>query len=214
MPSVSQSRSVGDPVGLIVDKSGSGNDATQSDAGKKPTYKTDGTLHWLLFDGTSDLMDMPPAANGAPGSDNTAAVGVNVDAAGFRAAFGNNNDFGFELLFTNGLIRPVAFLTNGAIVANGTTNNQNNDAVISMDYSRSGNRLRAWVDQGLEVNATGAGVADKRTVTTSWLGQANMATSAFFSGKMYQMAIYDSQLSDDDRVSLESFVAGKSGVTL
>lgn len=46
----------GDPVGLIRDKSGNGNHASRSTASLRPTYKTDGTKHWLLFDGTDDSL--------------------------------------------------------------------------------------------------------------------------------------------------------------
>ena len=34
-----------------------GNHATQSTSAARPTYRTDGTLHWLAFDGTDDLLE-------------------------------------------------------------------------------------------------------------------------------------------------------------
>ena len=46
----------GDPVGLIRDKSGNGNDFKQTTDASRPLYKTDGTLHWLAFDGTDDFL--------------------------------------------------------------------------------------------------------------------------------------------------------------
>ncbi len=46
----------GDPVGLMLDKSGNGNHASQSVTGAKPIYRTDGTLHWLEFDGVNAHM--------------------------------------------------------------------------------------------------------------------------------------------------------------
>ena len=46
----------GDPVGLMLDKSGNDNHASQATASNRPIYRTDGTLHWLEFDGVDDLM--------------------------------------------------------------------------------------------------------------------------------------------------------------
>ncbi len=46
----------GDPVALMQDKSGNGNHAVQSVAPARPTWRTDGTLSWLEFDGADDKM--------------------------------------------------------------------------------------------------------------------------------------------------------------
>lgn len=48
----------GDPVGLMKDKSGNGNHAKQTVSTARPIYKTDGVLHWLLFDGVDDSLDL------------------------------------------------------------------------------------------------------------------------------------------------------------
>lgn len=46
----------GQPVGKILDKSGHGNHASQATAAARPLYKTDGTYHWLQFDGVDDYI--------------------------------------------------------------------------------------------------------------------------------------------------------------
>ena len=46
----------GDPVGRMLDQSGNGNHAIQTVSGSRPIYRTDGTLHWLAFDGVDDLL--------------------------------------------------------------------------------------------------------------------------------------------------------------
>jgi hypothetical protein len=47
----------GDPVGYIGDKGASASNFTQATSGKRPLYKTDGTLSWLLFDGVDDFLE-------------------------------------------------------------------------------------------------------------------------------------------------------------
>ena len=46
----------GDPVGRINDKSGNGNHLTQAATSARPTYRTDGTRHWLEPDGVDDYL--------------------------------------------------------------------------------------------------------------------------------------------------------------
>lgn len=45
-----------DPVGLIEDKSGNDYHMTQSTAAARPLYQTDGSSHWLKFDGVDDYL--------------------------------------------------------------------------------------------------------------------------------------------------------------
>lgn len=52
----------GQTVGKILDKSGRGNHATAPSDAARPLYKTDGTYHWLQFDGVDDSLTI-----GAPG---------------------------------------------------------------------------------------------------------------------------------------------------
>jgi hypothetical protein len=47
----------GDPVGLMMDKSGNGNHASQSNSLSRPIYRTDGVMHWLEADGVDDYFD-------------------------------------------------------------------------------------------------------------------------------------------------------------
>src|SRR5690554_7137473 len=46
----------GDPVGLMLDKSGNGNHVSQSVAASRPIYRTAAGLHWLEFDGVDDFL--------------------------------------------------------------------------------------------------------------------------------------------------------------
>ena len=46
----------GQTVGKILDKSGRGNHAVAPTDAARPLYKTDGTYHWLQFDGVDDSL--------------------------------------------------------------------------------------------------------------------------------------------------------------
>jgi len=46
----------GDPVGMMKDKSGNGNHATQTLSASRPTYRTDGVKKWLQGDGVDDYL--------------------------------------------------------------------------------------------------------------------------------------------------------------
>lgn len=52
--------SSGDPVGLMLDKSGNSNHATQTISASRPTYYTDGMYHWLENDAVDDYLVIPP----------------------------------------------------------------------------------------------------------------------------------------------------------
>lgn len=49
----------GQPVGLMLDKSGNGHHMTQPSAALRPTWRTDGARAWLEMDGVDDRMSAP-----------------------------------------------------------------------------------------------------------------------------------------------------------
>lgn len=68
----------GDPIGLMKDKSGNGNHAVQTVSTARPTYKTNGILHWLQFDGVDDHL----RTNYTPASTWSSALGAMVSRFG------------------------------------------------------------------------------------------------------------------------------------
>lgn len=58
----------GDPVALMLDKSGNDNHATQPVAAARPTWRSNGNLAWLEFDGVDDQMELPAIPYSAPHS--------------------------------------------------------------------------------------------------------------------------------------------------
>jgi hypothetical protein len=67
----------GQPIGKILDKSGSGNHATQSIASKRPTYRNVGGVQWLEFDQIDDKIIIPYQLSG----DNTLGISYLPDAS-------------------------------------------------------------------------------------------------------------------------------------
>ena len=51
----------GDRIGYLVDKANSHVFTAPTDAAR-PTYRTDGVLHWLVFDGTDSVLETAPIA--------------------------------------------------------------------------------------------------------------------------------------------------------
>ncbi|MGY6704790.1 hypothetical protein [Roseinatronobacter sp.] len=56
----------GDPVALMLDKSGNANHAFQPTAAARPTWRTDGQLAWLEYDGVDDRLFIPPIGYSGP----------------------------------------------------------------------------------------------------------------------------------------------------
>lgn len=57
----------GDPVGLILDKSGNSRDlVADATAGRNPLYRTSGGLRWLEFDGVNDMLISATLTMNAP----------------------------------------------------------------------------------------------------------------------------------------------------
>ena len=70
----------GDPVALMLDKSGNANHATQPTAAARPTWRTGGQLAWLEFDGVDDRMVIAGAT--FPHSALTVCAGMRYVAGG------------------------------------------------------------------------------------------------------------------------------------
>ncbi|WP_243612743.1 hypothetical protein [Shimia aestuarii] len=74
----------GDPVGCVQDKSGNGHDAVQVTPAARPTWRTNGSLSWIEFDGVDDHMVIPAIAYTAP---MTTCLGLQRFAEGSWSSF-------------------------------------------------------------------------------------------------------------------------------
>ena len=225
----------GDPVGKILDQSGNGNHLTQTTAAARPLYKTSGGLHWLDFDGTDDWLES--AAVDLSGT-NTASVfaGIRKERASVAGASDPifiNGDAGtsggaFAIYAPhNGTARDFAWSVDPA-----TGGSQSFRAVDDASYEAPVSGVI-----GLQVNTAGAD-NDARlgcrwngaTLSTfsadasggTGTGLANetfrvglqVGTSDYYDGRIYSLVVTDDTLTVSELASLESYVAGKTGVTL
>lgn len=111
----------GDPVGLMLDKSGNGNHAKQTISSSRPIYKTDGILHWLGNDGVDDYFVIPEIT-----------YLTNSLLAVFQG-FSRINNSAWHSVKSNTPSENIWYigLSNGASSANGSANNVFGDARVN-----------------------------------------------------------------------------------
>ena len=189
----------GDPVGLIKDKSGNNNHATQPVSAARPTYRTDGVLHWLEFDEVDDSLVIP----------------IDLERKTFSLCLSYLQTTGDAFVLVNSLQTSVYVYaatvnnTSTSLANGGTINNMYFDGVSSTAQDRGElyNKLKA---SNVFVSSA--------TYNTSGWGDAYGYSS--FSAKSLRgfakttgyMMVEDLQESDVDAVS--KYLAAKSGVTL
>lgn len=79
----------GDPVGRMLDKSGNGINAIQTAPATRPTWRTDGLLSWLEFDGVDDRVRM----TAIPHTANTFGLCIGLSYAPGGTMFGSWKSF-------------------------------------------------------------------------------------------------------------------------
>lgn len=206
----------GDPVGLILDRSDSGNNASQSTAASRPTYRTSGGLHWLEFDGTDDFLIMNNVVLGtndffifvgmqtgpdinAP--DNPVYMGAGQTAAGEWMARSTNDGR-----------TPGFFGDAGSIsAAAGGLNGFATDRVYG--YSRVGTTLTVY-DNGTSVASDATSGGNLSTAKAIHLGGAESSTTRFLQGRIYGLVFGRQTLSTSERSDLDTYLAAKAGFTL
>lgn len=211
----------GDPVGLILDKSGNGLDLSQGTAAARPLYKTAGGLHWLQLDGVDDKLSVNDALLRILG-DLTLCAGAYKDAGGSYGGIlscqtGAGTVNAYEWRFTN----AAADLQQEFVAADGAS--AESDAIptgfgaFATTYVAS---LRRDVGATVEMSLN----ASRQSLTHTMVPTAD-ASSAFvmgdrnaggipLAGRIYQAVVFNSRLSDPDLATLETFVGDKCGIVL
>jgi hypothetical protein len=187
--------------GLSV-KEVKGNHATQSVSASRPTYKTDGTYHWLEFDGVDDYMDFAEIDYGT----STAFIGsvaADVGTKGVSFVLGHSVDDS-KIGRTSA---SVAFfrVENGG--ANISTESWDSNEILSFGDSDGGSTLFSRLSEAEQTASRSGGVS-------KWDLIGNTSTA----GQTHEGPIYGLILVEDYTAirlsSIESYLAEKSGVTL
>jgi hypothetical protein len=182
-----------------------GNHATQSVSVSRPTYRTDGTLHWLEFDGVDDYMQ--GVFGGSEPQPNTVIF----------SGYSNNNGTSY---FFDGieegsrhakLIRSsssVTMLSGGesADSYSGVTPTTNAVSFSRFDGSNSWARTNGIV----EVDTISAGTESVSGVTIG----ARLSGTAALNGSISGFIFVNRITTDDEVDEIESYLSEKSGVTL
>lgn len=203
----------GDPVGRMEDKSGNGNHATQSTSAARPVYRTDGTLHWLEFDGVDDSLSFsnPLTGSSAHSVLSASSVGIIASSRTLGFGFGDASTSGARRSFTP----EIAFRVQGGAETYDQGLSAGVPAVVSNLCQASGVVLdnRAFLNS-IELGVLTDSTTVLNTVGVAVIGQDFSGSATFTPLNLYGGIVVDQQITEANRIASESYLAQKSGVTL
>lgn len=191
----------GDPVGLIKDKSGNNNHATQAVSAARLVYRTDGILHWLEQDGVDDYMK---TANFGLAQPVSMAFAMSASKNSLLID-GLSNNSGSVSSSGNALRLYAGPSSNSAYYSPLITYDQNHvyDARISGDTS-----YITFDNNPITI----------RSVGTANMGGVTIGASASGTvpneGRFYGMVVVAGEISITNRQAIKQYLATKAGVAL
>lgn len=191
----------GDPVGYMGDKSGNGNHATQSVSAARPTYRTDGAYHKIVFDGVDDSLllgtfDLKEQVFSLAYETGTATKEI------YLRRDGDNGDY-----------RYLIEQDNANTDAGGDTGRGVTLESLYIDGVLSGVVTRGEAFAAVSGKHTQVWSTDRTTPKTGSYRLSGYL-SYMMSGSIFSLVWLSTFVSDSDRADLEVYLASKSGVTL
>jgi len=201
----------GQPVGLMLDKSGNGNHATQAISAKRPIYTEGSGLSWLAFDGVDDAMEIQNAAFSFTGDQSVWVAAKHDTGNGVYIYLMGGNDKGY--LFATSR-RPVRMrfipITNGTSAV--STSVIGTSPIVfggAWDRSSGDTSLR---ENGVEYTVSKT-PADVTVPVVTLLGGGNPGGTSW-DGNIYGAVIVNNLTTASETGEVEAYLATKSGVTL
>ena len=202
----------GQPVGLMLDKSGNGNHATQATAAKRPTYTEGSGLSWLAFDGVDDAMEAP-------------ALGVTSSALTMLYSATQSGGSAIDLIFGVENTNKNRFQNYTDFSgARQTLLSSDGGGTLSTYGDSSVNQIAGAVWNGFNVQSYINGATSGATSSLSgsmdltegviYIGKSPSFPSYLFSGIFRGGLLINRALSAEEVISFSAYLATKSGVTL
>jgi hypothetical protein len=209
----------GDPVGLLLDKSGNGNHAF-AELDHRPIYRTDGTLHWLEFDRVSGqylkapqiiygLQDRcifyvtEPFSLGSVSSPRPAFDLTEEPSGGTGSDFTPTHESdGVYLRVSGNSFWPVSLVTNAIY-----------RFVMEWDYTngaRTSDDAVLTIDGVIEPIGSGAVATLNTAQTTNMLiGHSNRQNDSHFEGKMFEFVALRRTTTEQQKQDMEDYLIAK-----
>lgn len=190
----------GDPVGLIKDKSGNNNHATQPVSAARPTYRTDGVLHWLEIDAVDDSLVIP----------------INLESKTFSLCLSHLQD-----VRTNHIL--VNSIQTGALVYAATENSPNTtltsagNTINNMYFDGVASTAQDRGELYSQLKASSVFVSSATYNDSGWgaeYGYNSFSNKAFLGFSKTTGYLMVEGLQESDVNSVSKYLAEKSGVTL
>ena len=187
----------GDPVALMKDKSGNGNHATQTMSAARPTYRTDGILHWLQADGVDDrlasgVIDIPQPYSRFSAWLLSDVTSDNRLLGGFQSQVWRFNGR-LAVYYGGGVVVTTASVLVG----------------IPFVFTEKVNGPSTYIAVNKDGNTVGGGSRDMQNLTLF-----TRSTDACGEGRFFGVLVCSGVLDATSTENIQEYFAKKAGVTL